>query len=709
MTGMRWAATRPKEERRDSKGTIRHADKHLLQHELRDGRLVEGLRRSATVGEAEFRAVTPRKDGMYKARDTSARRHSRPSASGATSPRPRERGCASPRPQERRCTSPRLQERPCASPRPQERPCASPRPQERAGTSPRPQERACTSPRPQERACPKFLAKGAALRDITSPRRSTSDTNLHSCRASDASCPKDRSAGRGKALEKDRALPRATPTPGKVMHPHPRECLRSASVPDLSIPKGKELERDTEPVHPYYHLAHVPEITEISAILEDADSCSDTFSFGDYEPERAVGDFSFSGDPKLAGDACFNVDPLETPLEAARRRKREAADREIARITEATKHHLAEQPIRRRPSPSPSPRTPDVTSALRWDETESTQAWKARHSSETRRDEDPGPPAHGSQESRRCSGTGGALGGASMSQFQFPSLPLDRGWQGRSSPPNLPCAIAGVGYNSPRGGPPGPVSSVEGGMGPLPHGGLSFGVSPTLRGGSPPHPSGGGPGGVVTPRGAPSRGDDGGFSQPRGGSQMPLSGDGARAVSPRHRGPPAASPEGESRDISPSPLPSPPGVSRCASPGGADGRGNETPRQAARRRKLEAADHDIAMLKAHQADAQAVREMASQLRESHSRSFTAPFARGRPDRRPSTSAPSPGSCGHCCGSPRVPESCTKPLIRAPVDMETGGLRRQHELPGHSVFSSWGELGSRSTFVSLEHPTHSSTK
>merc|ERR1712012_213470 len=136
--------------------------------------------------------------------------------------------------------------------------------------------------------------------------------------------------------------------------------------------------------------------------------------------------------------------------------------------------------------------------------------------------------------------------------------------------------MAGVGYNSPRGGPPGPVSSAEEGICPLPHGGLS---------------------------------------QPRGGSQMPLPGDGARAASPRHRGQPAASPEGESRDISPSPSSSPPGVSRCASPGGADGRGNETPRQAARRRKLEAADHDIAMLKAHQADAQAVREMASQLRE----------------------------------------------------------------------------------------------
>jgi hypothetical protein len=53
----------------------------------------------------------------------------------------------------------------------------------------------------------------------------------------------------------------------------------------------------------------------------------------------------------------------------------------------------------------------------------------------------------------------------------------------------------------------------------------------------------------------------------------------------------------------------------------------ETPREAARRRKLEAAGRDLERLKATQAGvASNARQIALQLRESHARSFTAPFA-----------------------------------------------------------------------------------
>lgn len=56
----------------------------------------------------------------------------------------------------------------------------------------------------------------------------------------------------------------------------------------------------------------------------------------------------------------------------------------------------------------------------------------------------------------------------------------------------------------------------------------------------------------------------------------------------------------------------------------------ETPREAAVRRRREAADRDLAKLKRQSAVGQAVeaREIASRLRDAHSRAFTTPFATG---------------------------------------------------------------------------------
>lgn len=87
---------------------------------------------------------------------------------------------------------------------------------------------------------------------------------------------------------------------------------------------------------------------EFSAVRCPSSEDIETFSFADF-------DFAAERRAQLSPEAhdrsCSGADlPLETPREAALRRKREVADREMARMAEVTASHVADQPVRPRPS-----------------------------------------------------------------------------------------------------------------------------------------------------------------------------------------------------------------------------------------------------------------------------------------------------------------------------------------------------------------------
>jgi len=83
---------------------------------------------------------------------------------------------------------------------------------------------------------------------------------------------------------------------------------------------------------------HCHEVTDVVAKATDAAAKSDA----DHASVQTATPLH-----KAGMSECFDA-PAETPREAAYRRKREAADREMARIAEATAQHMAVQPVRPR-------------------------------------------------------------------------------------------------------------------------------------------------------------------------------------------------------------------------------------------------------------------------------------------------------------------------------------------------------------------------
>lgn len=137
----------------------------------------------------------------------------------------------------------------------------------------------------------------------------------------------------------------------------------------------------------------------------------------------------------------------------------------------------------------------------------------------------------------------------------------------------------------------------------------------------------------------------------------------------------------------------------------------ETPRQAAQRRKYEAADRDLAQLKAKQAEeAGNARRIGFHLRDLHARSFHAPFATSAKraaaeasDNELKVSLPT-SSSGTASGSQSFADESTTPGKLSAEDLaqeeaeQQGGEEfdgessRLLELPGHSVLMAWQDDG-----------------
>jgi len=132
-------------------------------------------------------------------------------------------------------------------------------------------------------------------------------------------------------------------------------------------------------------------------------------------------------------------------------------------------------------------------------------------------------------------------------------------------------------------------------------------------------------------------------------------------------------------------------LARASRSGGCDGGPNETPREAAQRRRREASDVALERLKEEQAEvAGGASQIGLQIRDSHTKAFSTPFATAN-------------------GLKQVPEHGAIATVH---DDGSGGWedlgqltagRCMAELPGHSVLTPCrdGELGSRSTFLRLE--------
>jgi len=109
---------------------------------------------------------------------------------------------------------------------------------------------------------------------------------------------------------------------------------------------------------------------------------------------------------------------------------------------------------------------------------------------------------------------------------------------------------------------------------------------------------------------------------------------------------------------------------------------HETPREAARRRKVEAADKDVARLCSTHVEASIdSRHIGQRLRDSHARSFVAPFATGDDQQHRSA------NFTHQDGTDRVGQDVSSPSLA--VSSSSGRL---HELPGHSLLTPCRGIG-----------------
>eukprot|EP00929_Paragymnodinium_shiwhaense_P042237 TRINITY_DN21885_c0_g5_i1.p1 TRINITY_DN21885_c0_g5~~TRINITY_DN21885_c0_g5_i1.p1 ORF type:complete len:728 (+),score=162.13 TRINITY_DN21885_c0_g5_i1:423-2606(+) len=282
--------------------------------------------------------------------------------------------------------------------------------------------------------------------------------------------------------------------------------------------------------------------------------------------------------------------PGETPKEAISRRKRELAERELARLKEMTLNHIAEHPIRRRPSSVKDSGDESVEQTLRLDTPNS------RRSSRGLSSRDSGSADECAQESLQQ-----ALRRRKQEQADREAERL-KGVQPESvrrRPPAMPLSDTSPSQNS---------TKAAGGS-----------MAECLQSPSPESPT--------------SRGSASSF----------IADDG------------------------------------------------ETPREAARRRKKEAADRDLARLKeAQAASSGSAREIAHRLRESHARSFTSPFATAEKTRRPSDPLRSPqASFSSDSSLERLPPPPPLSLITQPPAKQLAAKA-----------AGEGELGSDSSFVGL---------
>lgn len=385
-----------------------------------------------------------------------------------------------------------------------------------------------------------------------------------------------------------------------------------------------------------------------------------------YLGEEDANDLHHNGDHfgfslGLRGETYKNeVRPLETPREAALRRKREAADVEMARIAEATMLHIVAQPIRRRgvgegaSGNSVGPPSNLGTNAV-YGEADAHRSFCLEELRSPSRAVGGGnvPWVHDG-EARET--------GETQRRFSRGSAPWARYDDGEAS--------AEVQRRGSRGGAVPWARAEEAEETPEVH-------RRDTRGSTVPW----------------ARDDD--------------DEDFAEAQRSRTRGSPSSSPPASS-------IPSPKlhnGVDRLPVHGRASYPNGdqqllfwgprelgESPRMAARRRKCEASDRDLLELKAQQAGAAgSARQIAHQLRDLHTRAFLAPFATGSGD-------------GHC--SDGLDRGMALPMLRpvAPVGRSSAFPARPAleprcqtsdvelecatvlsvELPGHSVLTAWTE-------------------
>lgn len=421
--------------------------------------------------------------------------------------------------------------------------------------------------------------------------------------------------------------------------------------------------------------------------------------------------FSFAGDAmelslSAAGvlEASALRHPMETPKEAALRRKREAADREMARITEATIQQAAAQPVRPRPtglgdfainSPNGS-----FSSSCQEPMDHALPSDSPQHAGQANSDGQPNLAGHSPERQSPWHSPG----------CQSPD------WQSWQSSYWQSPAWQSPAWQSPGWSTGSPLAFDE----------ESWAAQAASPGSSGRRPE--------TPREAVQRrkmeASDRAADRIRDAAQAD---DGYRAIHRRPSEPvvPEAGPIAFGCDPGRQAM----GPGRPASGTGAmlaweQGESGETPREAAVRRKREAADRDLQALKQkHAESAGNAREIAGRLRDSHQRTGLSPFA--TPHARQSSSG------GDSMNSSKGGEPViSSPGSRSPTGSIAGRLQKEssmsslNELAGHSVLTPWearqaasrqqlgavmatrqlprdssmsslNELGSLSTFLSVE--------